>query len=87
MNFKILINKPKRTLLNLTGSHLFLSTGYPLSLPYFKDRLLHQEFLIPFSVKFSAIGSISDLFVGQTAQIKGISHCNPAAIDVFIPSI
>ena len=75
-------------MLNLTGNHLFLSSEYPLSLPYFKVPILSQEILIPFSVKLPSIGSISDLFVGQTAQIKGISHSNLAAIEnVFNPSI
>ena len=85
MNFKINLTI---TLLNLTRNHLFLSSEYLLCLPSFKDPILSSECLIPFPVKLFAIRSISDLFVGQTAQIKGISHCNPAAIaNVFIPPI
>ena len=64
-NFKILINKPKRTLLNLTGNRLFLSFEYPLSLPYFKYQILSPKFLITFPVKLPVIGSNSDLVVGQ----------------------
>ena len=43
---------------------------------------------MPFPVTLPAIGSINDLFVGQTAQIKAVSQGTPAAIaKVFIPKI
>tara|TARA_Y100000589_G_C26766574_1_gene472049 strand:+ start:192 stop:380 length:189 start_codon:yes stop_codon:yes gene_type:complete len=54
LNFKINLTI---ILLNLTRIHLFLSSEYLLSLPFFKDPILSQEFLIPFPVKLPAIGS------------------------------
>ena len=57
-------------------------------MPYFNDPIVSPEFLAPFQVILPAIGSISDLFFGQTAQIKAASQGTPAAIaNVFIPKI
>ena len=58
-----------RSFLNLKEIiiYLFFSSEYPFSLRYSKDPIVSPEIQAPFPVTLSAIGSISDLFVGQTA--------------------